>query len=349
MTPDEWQQIERIYFEAVLLGPRDRAAYLDTACADATGIRSEVESLLAADTTRDGFLETPPTILAADLLEKHPGELRAGDCAGNYRVLRLVSKGGMGEVYLAQNIGNDRQIALKVLRNYLAVDSLAMERFKREADAAGALSHPNIVSVYEFGKSEAGMFLAMEWVDGHTWRELMAQPIPLKDAQEWSRQGAEGLAAAHSAGIVHRDIKPDNIMLNRSGIVKLLDFGLARLAGPIGPEAWSVGSSGTISGTLSGTLPYMSPELLRGEPATAASDVFSFGSVMYEVFTGQHPFAGETPLDIFEAIECRTPVAPSLVRPGIPGSLDQLTLAMLDRDPAARPTSEEVATRLNYG
>jgi serine/threonine protein kinase len=234
------------------------------------------------------------------------------------------------------------------MRRHLTADPGAVERFKREALAAGALDHPNIIRIYEFGESSVGHFIAMEWVDGPTWRALMSKGLlSIPAAAGYGCQAAHALAAAHQAGILHRDIKPDNIMINRVGVVKVLDFGLARLAGNLVPDPEAMGSHGTISGTLSGTLSYMSPELLRGEPASAASDVFSLGSVLYELFTGYHPFAGETPLDVFEAIECRTPAAPVTLRPGLPEALDRLMPAMLEREPAARPTSREVAAVLD--
>jgi serine/threonine-protein kinase len=187
----------------------------------------------------------------------------------------------------------------------------------------------------------------MEWVDGQTWRALMnAGSVPLPSAADWSRQAARALAAAHQAGILHRDIKPDNIMLSKAGAVKILDFGLARLAGPVLRDIEAAGAFGTISGTLSGTLSYMPPELLRGECASSASDVFSLGSVLYELFAGRHPFAGETPLDVFEAIECRTPDPPAAVRAGIPPALNGLLLGMLDRQPQVRPMAAAVASAL---
>jgi serine/threonine protein kinase len=159
---------------------------------------------------------------------------------------------------------------------------------------------------------------------------------------DWGGQAARALSAAHSAGILHRDMKPENIMLRKDGVVKILDFGLARDGGAVGPEPSSMGASGTISGTLSGTLLYMPPEILRGETATSASDVFSLGAFLYELTAGQHPFAGPTPLDVFEAIECRPVAAIGSLRNGVPQEVDRLILGMLDRRPDARPSAREV-------
>jgi serine/threonine protein kinase len=348
MTSGEWQKIESLYLDASALDPAERAAYLDAACAGDPELRAEVASLLEADLKRGRFLELPPSLLAEDLLARHPTALAPGLQVGEYQVQSLISIGGMGEVYLAEDTRSGRPAVLKILRRHLTADAHAVERFEREAHAAGTLDHQNIVKIYEFGTSDAGVFIAMEWVDGQTWRALMgAGEVPLAIAGDWSRQAAHALAAAHEAGIVHRDIKPDNIMLSKSGVVKILDFGLARLGGSVLPDVEAAGSSGTISGTLSGTLPYMSPELLRGERASSASDVFSFASVLYELFTGRHPFAGETPLDVFEAIECRTPEMPSVRRAGIPSALDSLLLAMLAGEQEKRPSSATVASALD--
>ncbi len=348
MTPGEWQEIEHVYLAASALAPADRASYLEQACRGDRKLRAEVESLLDADLKRGRFLDFPPSHLAADLLARHAGALSPSQRVGEYEVQSLISMGGMGELYLAEDVHSRQPVVLKILRRHLTADAHALERFEREARAAGALHHPNIVSLHEFGTSEAGVFIAMEWVDGQTWRELMsAGNAGLSSAGEWSRQAAHALSAAHEAGIIHRDIKPDNIMLSKAGVVKILDFGLAKLAESVLPDVEASGASGTISGTLSGTLPYMSPEVLRGERATGASDVFSFASVLYELFTGRHPFAGETPLDVFEAIECRTPYPPSSLRPEIPPALDCLLLAMLAGEPRERPSSASVAGELD--
>jgi eukaryotic-like serine/threonine-protein kinase len=187
----------------------------------------------------------------------------------------------------------------------------------------------------------------MEWLDGSTFRTISsAGGVKLEHAMGWGAQVAAALAAAHAAGVLHRDIKPENIVLCKDGVVKILDFGLARDGGRVGPEQVTSGASGTISGSLSGTLLYMPPEILRGEPATTASDVFSLGAFVYELAAGRHPFAGATPLDVFEAIECR-PVPPiRSLCPDIPPAVDGLISRMLDRDPSKRPTAREASEAL---
>lgn len=343
--PPAWEEIERLYNEAMELPVCDRKALLAQA---SPALREEVESLLEADSSAE-LLASPPTHIAADLLDGQPGGLTAGQRVADYQIESLISIGGMGEVYLARDPAG-KPAALKILRRHLIVNPQAVDRFETEARAASALRHPNIVTVYESGKSAAGLFIAMEWLDGVTLRALMgAGGVEIGQAIDWGGQAARALSAAHRAGILHRDIKPENIMLGKDGIVKILDFGLARHEGPVAPEPNSMGSSGTISGTLSGTLLYMPPEILRGEVATSASDVFSLGALFYELAAGCHPFAGETALDVFEAIECR-PVAPvSSLRGGIPREVDRLILRMLDRDPGARPPAGEVCEVLETG
>jgi len=344
MNPQEqWAEIERLYHEALGLPECDRNAFLDLACVSGREIRAEIDSLLEADNATAGFLDGPPARLAADLLDHEPGRLSPGQLIRNYQIESLISTGGMGDVYLARDTRSSTPVVLKILRVHLAADAQAIIRFETEARAASALQHPNIVKVFESGEWPGGLFIAMEWLDGVTWRALTAAgAAEIAQVLNWGEQAAQAVDAAHRAGILHRDIKPENIMLRNDGVVKILDFGLARLTGPARPEPESMGASGTISGTLSGTLLYMPPEILRGEAATAASDVFSLGVVLYELAAGKHPFSGETPLDVYEAIECRKIIAPSVVRPNSPMEFDALLLRMLDRDPAMRPAAAEV-------
>jgi eukaryotic-like serine/threonine-protein kinase len=339
----DWEEVERLFHEAVDLPVRERAALLAPA---SEAVRAEVESLLRAD---DGafsagpqaLFAAPPAHLAADLLEAQPGALAAGERIGRYEVESLVTVGGMGEVYRARDAKGDA-VALKILRRHLVASPQAADRFETEARAASALNHPNIVTICESGESSAGLFIAMEWVDGPTFREVLdAGAVGAQQAIDWGGQAARAVAAAHAAGILHRDIKPENIMLGGDGVLKILDFGLARLGGPVRLEVDSTGASGTISGTLSGTLLYMPPEILRGELATSASDVYSLGAFLYELWAGRHPFAAGTPLEVFEAIECRVVVPASAVCVDVPQEIDELILRMLDREPSKRPSASE--------
>ena len=332
----DWEEIERLFHEAIDLPLEERLCLLASA---SEPVRAEVESLLKAD---DGvFFPAPPAHLAADLLEGQPGALAVGESVGKYMVESLVTVGGMGEVYRARDpVGNP--VALKLLRRHLVASPQAADRFETEARAASALNHPNIVTVYESGESPTGLFIAMEWVDGPTFREVIdAGAVSVRQAIDWGEQATRAVAAAHAAGILHRDIKPENIMLRRDGVVKILDFGLARLEGPVRLDVDSSGASGTISGTLSGTLLYMPAEILRGELATSASDVYSLGAFLYELWAGRHPFAAETPLEVFEAIECRVVAAPSALCADVPREIDDLILRMLNREPSRRPSASD--------
>jgi serine/threonine protein kinase len=352
MSPADWQRVETLFHGVLELPERERSAFLDRVCPESDPLRNEVDSLLVEEASVRETLAAPPARLAADVLDRQPGTFTPGQRTGDYEIQRLVIKGGMGEVYLAQHVGTGRPIGLKILRRHLAAAEQAVYRFHTEARAISELCHPNIVAIHEFGESPDGLFIAMEWVEGITWRHLMKNGAAgVSDVAGWGSQAAAALAVAHHSGVLHRDIKPENIMLRKDGVVKVLDFGLARLTKPDHPApafaAASVrGSSGTISGTLSGTLLYMPPEILRGEAAGPGSDVFSLGAVLYELAAGVHPFAGETPLDVFEAIECRKLCAPSAIRPAIPPDLDAIILAMLERGVSERPSAAEVLGRL---
>ena len=334
----EWEEVERLFHQTVDLRPDARSAFLAAA---PPSIRAEVESLLNAESEENSLL--PPVHLAADLIDSQPGVLNSGDCVGGYEIDCLIARGGMGEVYRARD-RSGKPVALKMLRRHLNLSPQAIDRFETEARAASALCDPNIVTVVASGDSPAGLFLAMEWIEGQTFRQLLAGcKAKTPDAIAWSYQASSALAAAHAAGVLHRDIKPENIILRHDGVLKILDFGLARLTGPVRLEPDLKGSSGTISGSLSGTLLYMSPEILLGETATSASDVFSLGTLLYELWTGKHPFAGETPLDVFEAIECRSVERPSTLQAGVPPEIDSIIFTMIERDPGLRPSAHEVA------
>src|SRR3954470_3208285 len=274
--------------------------------------------------------------------------LPEGASVGPYRVLSQLGEGGMGEVYRAHDPRLGRDIALKLIRRALVSgskgDEDALERLLREATLASALNHPNIVTIHETGTVDNDRFIAMELVDGRTLRELATEGLPLERTVAIARQIAEALAVAHAAQIVHRDIKPDNVMVRPDGYIKLLDFGLARLqqatitAGPTGMA--------TEPGLIIGTVGYMSPEQARGETVAPETDIFAFGAMLYELATGRHPFMAASQLGTLHALMWETPEPATLINPEIPRALDQLILEMLQKDARLRPGAGEVLYRL---
>src|SRR6186997_3132202 len=220
--------------------------------------------------------------------------LQAGQRLGSFEVLAPLGAGGMGEVYRARDTRLGREVALKVLPESLASDKGRLSRFEQEARAASALNHPNIVTIYEIGRDGETTFVAMELIDGRTLRESNASgSMPVRKALAVAAQISEGLSKAHSAGIVHRDLKPENVMVSKDGFVKVLDFGLAKLADPESSQVSAMptaASPQTTAGTVLGTVAYMSPEQASGEPVDYRSDQFSLGSMLYEMTTGKKAF-----------------------------------------------------------
>jgi len=257
----------------------------------------------------------------------------------HYRILSRLGTGGMGEVYLAQDTRLERRVAIKVLPAAFTADAERVRRFLIEARAASALNHPHIITVHDIGESEAGRFLVMEAVDGQTVRSILAEGCTVAALVELGAQMAKGLAAAHAAGITHRDIKPENIMVRHDGYVKILDFGLARLAGPQQGNA-------TDPGLFMGTLKYMSPEQAKGEPATSASDVYSLGMVFFEMATGRYPFTAQSFMAVLHSILMTSPGEPAALNPDLPAELNVLICRMLEKEPGLRPTAAEVAVQL---
>jgi serine/threonine protein kinase len=270
--------------------------------------------------------------------------IAAGTRLGPYEVAGLLGAGGMGQVYAARDVRLGRELALKVLPA-TGADAATGARFLREARAASALNHPNIVTVFDIGSGETGSFIAMELVRGRALRQLGATPLDPRVVADVGRQVARALEVAHAAGIVHRDVKPDNVMVRDDGLVKVLDFGIARLLEDA-PSAAAVGGAVTLPGLAVGTVRYMSPEQACGDVVGTASDVFSLGLVLYELATGMHPFAATSDLAMLGAICAREPAPPSQVAPGLPPAFDALLLAMLAKEPSARPTAARVSQAL---
>ena len=268
--------------------------------------------------------------------------LAAGTRLGPYQIVGPVGAGGMGAVYRARDERLGRDVAVKVM-NRSSLSFASFDRFRREARAASSLNHPNIVTIYEIAETEADIYIVMEFVDGHTGREVINKRPAMPLVTNIVSQVALALAVAHKAGIVHRDIKPENLMVRPDGYVKLLDFGLARLVAEA--RADDVTHEQTATGILVGTMRYMSPEQATGEPVGTPSDIFSLGLIMYEMATGQHPFARDPGLGVLRGIISERAIPPSQLNPEIPKPIDALILQMLHWNPGLRPKASEVATR----
>ncbi len=319
MTDEKWQKINEIFDVALQLNPTQRQEYVNYACGDDADLLSEVESLLENAGDSD-FMKAPAVGEVVDEIieEIKPKTALKGQQLSHYKILSEIAKGGMSEVYLAQDTNLDRQIALKILPEEFAEDRERMSRFVREAKSASALNHPNIIIIHEIGESDGTHFLATEFIDGKTLNEYTkSNPLKFRSALEISIQVVSALDEAHSAGIVHRDIKPDNIMVRDNGLVKILDFGIAKLSEPSG--GWSIGEEdstaiqqpSTNPGMVIGTPNYMSPEQIRGRDVDHQSDIFSFGLVLYEMLSGNTPFSGETTSDVIAAVLTKEPGSPS--------------------------------------
>ena len=251
----------------------------------------------------------------------------------------------MGEVYRAHDPRLGRAVAVKIIRRTAHDQEGALDRLLREATLASSLNHPNIVTIYDTGVVGVDRYVAMELVEGTTLRKLAANGLPVDRAVQICRQVAEALAVAHAAGIVHRDIKPENVMVRPDGYVKLLDFGLARQHEVAAATAQGTGP-GTDPGMVIGTVGYMAPEQARGETAAPEADIFAFGAVLYELFTGRHPFISTSQLATLHALMWESPEPPALLNPELPRTLDQLVVEMLQKDSRLRPGASEVLLRL---
>src|SRR6478672_9677352 len=264
--------------------------------------------------------------------------IEAGSSIDRYEVMSLLSTGGMGEVYRARDPLLERELVLKVLPRRTQIQNDPLERFVREARAASALNHPNIITIYAIGESDGCHFIAMELVKGKTLRQLARDGVTAKVVGQVGSQAARALAVAHEAGIVHRDIKPENIMVRDDGYVKVLDFGIAQLSRTEENDRGSDDSRLTRPGMVVGTMRYMSPEQATADPISPASDMFSLGLVLYELATGRHPFEASSDMAVLSAIILREAPLPSRLNPRIPREFDSLIERMLKKSPAARPT-----------
>jgi Tol biopolymer transport system component len=299
MTPEQWHRVKEVFEAALGHASDERAAFLDQACGDDESLCSEVKSLLGSYEQDQSFMETPAAAIAAQSLVKEESLAFVGQQLGHYQIEREIGRGGMGVVYLAKDTSLCRPVALKLLPKHLTSDPSRLLRFEREARAASALNHPNILTIHEIAQIDGLHFIATEFIDGVTLRERIAsEDLKLGDVINTAEQVASALAAAHEAGIVHRDIKPENVMLRRDGYVKVLDFGLAKLAEQQDDNVVTGSARAARENTetgIMGTVGYMSPEQAQGLPVDTRTDIFSLGVVIYEMVTGQMPFTEKAP------------------------------------------------------
>ena len=355
MTPERWAQIEELFHHAAECAPENRTVLLIEACGDDSELRREVEALLSCDGDAGGSVQA--AVLGG--LET-VGFPLTGETISHYYILDGLGGGGMGLVYRAEDIKLGRRVALKFLPEESIKDPEALRRFEREARSASALEHPNICPIYEFGEHEGQPFLVMQLLEGQTLRELLAStgpgkpPLEIHQLLDLAIQIADGLDAAHQKGIIHRDIKPANILITREGQVKILDFGLAKLAGILaageeGPERQTLVDADAAAtdggnaprstpdlflsrtGAAMGTAGYMSPEQVRGERLDARSDLFSFGLVLYEMATGKRAFAGDTGPELQEAILTKKPGPARELNPELPADLEWIIGKALEK------------------
>jgi predicted ATPase/serine/threonine protein kinase len=310
MSSGRWERTKEILEQALRLAPQERQAYLGAECGADADLRRELESLIAS------YEEAGSSFLSADAAEvlqlTPPRALSSGTQLGPYELIELLGAGGMGEVYRARDARLDRIVAIKILPAAFSADRERLHRFEREARSASALNHPNIVTIYELGQDHSCHYIAMELVEGNTLRELLGSSLlSMRKAIEIGAQIAEGLTKAHEAGITHRDLKPENLMVSHDGFVKILDFGLAKLAssGPGRSDMYNLSTSRTAAGLVLGTVGYMSPEQVSGDELDFRSDQFSLGLVLYEMVTGKRAFQRSTAAETLVAV-LREPAEP---------------------------------------
>jgi predicted Ser/Thr protein kinase len=341
MDPERWQRMCEILNQALRLPAEQRAAYLDDACRGDAPARAEVESLIAA-ANGSGLLDRPVASPSQATTTMELSALAAGRRIGPYQIVEMLGRGGMGVVYKAIDTRLDRLVALKLL-SHAEGSELDRVRFLREAKAASALNHPNIVTVYEYNTIDGLDFIAMEFISGATLRDLIVQGKPLAQGYppperllDYARQAAGALARAHAAGIIHRDLKPGNIMITDEGVAKVLDFGLAKRQMTSDSEQTL---ALTRAGTIVGTPAYMSPEQAMGQPLDHRADIFSFGIILYEIACGRRPFQGQNPQATLHQIATVDPPAITEVNRAAPAALARLIERCLKKNRDERPAS----------
>jgi eukaryotic-like serine/threonine-protein kinase len=328
MKPDRWYKIEQVFHAALQRKAEDRANFLNQNCAGDSELYDDVKALLTSYEKDDSFFEESASALAAEMFAD-----RVGETIGPYEVLSQLGSGAMGVVYLAQDGRLGRKIALKLLPSQFTNDKDRLRRFQQEARAASALNHPNILTVYEVEQRDGLHYIATEFVDGVTLRQhIHARQMSIEEVLNIATQVASALQAAHAAGIAHRDIKPENIMIRSDGYIKVLDFGLAKLT----ENELSPAAAETNPGVVMGTPRYMSPEQARGLDVDLRTDIFSLGTVIYELVTGKLPFEGETTSDVIAALIKDEPESMRTSVPDLPVEFEEVVSKALVKDRGLR-------------
>jgi len=354
MKPERWSKVESIFHKALEADESRRGSVIEESCAGDEELRREVESLLAHHSDSASFIEKPafasqvnPSVRPVTAAAAPRPDLR-GVAFGHYRILEEIGFGGMGVVYKAEDSRLGRLVALKFLPEHMAADSVALQRFRREARSASSLNHPSICTIYDIDAYEGREFIVMEYLDGQTLATYIAgrRAVGTELVAKLGMPIAEALGAAHSKGVIHRDIKPGNIFVTQSGLVKVLDFGVAKLVQESDKAAVS---TLTETNTITGTLPYMSPEQLRGENLDARSDIYALGVVLYEIAAGQRPYSSSLHGTLVDEILNRPASAPSSINGKLSAKADDIILKCLAKDPEDRyQTAKEIAVDLRH-
>jgi len=341
LNAGEWQKISPLLDEALALAPEEREEWLRSLGASSPDLAVSVGELLAERDAlaQENFLEHTPVSFenasASGPLEQRAAALRPGTRIETYEVISLLGAGGMGEVYRARDVALKRIVAIKLLPPYVAADPDRLRRFEQEAQAAAALSHPNILAIYRFGSFEGAPFIVSECLEGNTLRDLLRRGVVNeRKAIDYAIQIANGLAAAHARGIVHRDLKPENLFVTTAGDVKILDFGLAKLRQ--GDRDGEPERGDTEPGRIMGTATYMSPEQVRGGAADSRSDIFAFGAILFEMLSGKRAFIRPTPAESMNAILNEDPPNISEISPAISPGLKRVVNRCLEKQPEHR-------------